>query len=49
VNLEISTKFNELKKYSANLLDTNELLIKSNQMKEEKIEKLAAELQFYRK
>lgn len=41
--------YNELMaKYNV-LLDTNELLIKSNMLKEQRVMKLQAELQFYKK
>ncbi|CAD8109307.1 unnamed protein product [Paramecium sonneborni] len=48
-NLNISKLYNELVKKYDQIQDTNELLIRSNQLKDQKNEQLMAELQFYKK
>ncbi|CAD8198636.1 unnamed protein product [Paramecium pentaurelia] len=48
-NLSVSKLYNELIKKYQQIQDTNELLIRSNQLKDQKNDQLMAELQFYKK
>ncbi|CAD8116565.1 unnamed protein product [Paramecium sonneborni] len=48
-NLNINKLYNELVKKYDQIQDTNELLIRSNQLKDQKNEQLMAEIQFYKK
>ncbi|CAD8189093.1 unnamed protein product [Paramecium octaurelia] len=48
-NLNVSKLYNELIKKYEQIQDTNELLIRSNQLKDQRNDQLMAELQFYKK